>query len=44
MTVMLHLRVVAAEYVDLRCGYAGGFQLLLEDFQVVQVVADKIVP
>jgi hypothetical protein len=44
MMVMLHLRIVAAEYVDLRCGNAGGFQLLLKDFQVVQDVADKIMP
>jgi len=42
MMVMLHLGVVAAEYVDLRCGYACGFQLLFENLQVVQVVADKI--
>ena len=44
MSVTLHVGVVAAEYVDLRCGDAGGFQLLFEDFQIVQAVADEIVP
>ena len=44
MMMMLHLRIVAAEHVDLRCGNAGSFQLLFKDFQVVQVVADKIMP
>ena len=44
MTVPVHFRVVAAKYVDLRSRNAGGFQLLFKDFQVVQAVADKIMP
>src|SRR6266850_3861516 len=33
--MMLHLRVAAAEYVDLRRGNAGTLELLFKDFQVV---------
>ncbi len=44
MMVMLHFRIGAAEHVDLRRGNAGGFQLLFKNFQVVQAVADEIMP
>ena len=42
--MLVHLRVVPAEYMDLRCGDAGSLQLLFEDFQVIEAVADKIMP
>ena len=35
MFMMLHLRVVPAEHVDLRRGNTSVLQLLFKDFQVV---------
>jgi hypothetical protein len=35
MMMVLHLRFVPAENVDLRCRNALGLQLLFEDFQVI---------
>ena len=42
--MMLDLRVVPAENVDLRRRNTLGHQLLFEDLQVIQAVADEIMP
>jgi hypothetical protein len=44
MRMLVHLRVLPTQHVDLRCGNAGRFQLLFEDLQVIEAVAYKIMP
>jgi NifU-like protein involved in Fe-S cluster formation len=44
MMMLVHLRVLPAQHVDLRCGNALRFQLLFKDLQVVEAVAYKIMP
>jgi hypothetical protein len=44
MRMLVHLRVVLAEHVNLWRGNAGRLQLFLKDLQIVQAVADEIMP
>src|SRR6266498_4116738 len=44
MPMLMDLCLVAAQYMDLRRADAGSFQLLFQDLQVVQAVADEIMP
>jgi hypothetical protein len=41
--VLFEARIVFAQDMNLRRGYAGAFELMLNEFEVIEIVADVVV-